>query len=67
MNSLISFLKLAKTDSEIIFIANNEIATLKAMGNQWKVIWPGALVVLSIFAVVIGIISGVIDPKNLMI
>jgi len=37
------------------------------MGNQWKVIWPGAIVVLTIFAVVIGIVSGLIDPKVLMI
>ncbi len=48
-------------------MANNEIAFQVLMGNQWKVIWPGALVVLCIFAVIIGIISGVIDPQNLMI
>tara|TARA_B100000029_G_scaffold370620_1_gene364466 strand:- start:44 stop:160 length:117 start_codon:yes stop_codon:yes gene_type:complete len=37
------------------------------MGSQWKIIWPGALVVISIFLVVVGIIAGWIDPKILMI
>jgi hypothetical protein len=37
------------------------------MGNQWKVIWPGALLVVTIFLVIIGIITGIIDPEALMI
>ncbi len=37
------------------------------MGSQWKVIWPGAIVVLVIFVVVVGIMIGLIDPKVLMI
>jgi len=37
------------------------------MGNQWKVIWPGALLVVTIFLVIIGIITGKIDPESLMI
>ena len=37
------------------------------MGNQWKVIWPGALLVVTIFLVIIGIITGKIDPEALMI
>ena len=37
------------------------------MGNQWKVIWPGALLVVAIFIVVISIITGIIDPEILMI
>ncbi len=37
------------------------------MGDQWKVIWPGAILIFAIFAVVVGIISGLIDPKSLMI
>ena len=37
------------------------------MGNQWKVIWPGALLVMVIFLVIIGIITGKIDPEVLMI
>ena len=36
------------------------------MGDQWKVIWPGALVVLVVFFVVIAIMLGLIDPKVLM-
>ncbi len=35
------------------------------MGDQWKVIWPGAVVVLLVFAVVIGIMLGLIDPEFL--
>ena len=37
------------------------------MGNQWKVIWPGALLVIAIFLVIVGIITGLIDPEALMI
>ena len=37
------------------------------MGSQWKVIWPGAILVISIFLVIAGIILGLIDPKALMI
>ena len=36
------------------------------MGNQWKVIWPAALFVVSIFLVILGIMAGLIDPKVLM-
>lgn len=34
--------------------------------DQWKVIWPGALVVGLVFVVLIGIMAGFIDPKLLM-
>ncbi len=34
---------------------------------QFKFIWPVALIVLSAFLMMIGIILGFIDPKSLMI
>ena len=34
---------------------------------QLKFIWPVALIVMAAFLMMIGIISGLIDPKTLMI